>query len=176
MYASLSSILYKIKVQSLIVSHFHVSCRKLKLFFLSDRNKKKNRDSFIAAEGFAYTRLSSNLDRYNSTLDFQFTERIRDFDCSRRQKKNTIRYFSIFTLCFIHRSSVIFPDGQVTSSLSSSSSSVTLAVPTLKDDRNCYSVRQEKQVQERISINLTIFEENYLSKLRPSHKLIVFFE
>jgi len=81
-----------------------VSHRKLKLFACRDEIKKKEKNgkkekkegeagwkrkdggSLMAVGGIlsVCTGLStSNLGRYNSTLDFQFTERIRDFDCSR---------------------------------------------------------------------------------------------
>lgn len=108
----------------------------------------KKRGSFVVAGGSVYTGVSSNLASYNSTLDFQFTERIRNFDCpgDRRTPFALFLYFhSLFHTIGLRSFSL------TVKFLSSSffNTCKSLAVPTLENDWNEICTCIHKVYQEK---------------------------
>lgn len=135
----------------------------------------KKRGSFVVTGGSVYTRVSSNLASYNSTLDFQFTERIRDFDCPGDRRRTPFALFLYFHSLFYTIGLRSF--SLTVKSLSSSSFSTckSLAVRQRMVETNCafvHQMHQEKQVpHERVNTNLIIFEKNYLPFYRLNCRL-----
>lgn len=160
----LSNDFTELKLEADIVSHFYVSYRKLKLFFLSDRNKKKDGSSSQLLGDPCipdYRRViwAGTIALSISNLPREYAILIVPGD--RRRTPPAIPLFPPSVLQ--NRSSLIFPDGQVVR-FSSLSFLLTFSQYWLQKDKDELSLetsRKDRSIYQNIEI-IQIFLQNII--------------